>query len=156
MIGWIRRLFGIRRPDPRRIFRYRVGGTWRSWDPVAVWTRLDQAVKDDWQNLMQALADKPPPGAAGPLLKAMYAKQHAASLALSYAVCQAFEIAEYTDDTPGGMTIPERIALAMDFLDYMDRMADASAPFVKRSAAVPHSPPASATPSGSASGAAAG
>lgn len=128
MWTWFLQLFGFRTSyrHRRQIYSFWDGTRKRRADPVETWMKLGVILGEDWTDLMETMASDAPPGTVGASMKMWLDTQNDAATKVSAAVCQAFGV-DALADAPGeettGLTRTERIALAADFIAYMDNMA---------------------------------
>lgn len=116
---------------PRQLFRYWDGERTRHADPVLAWELLEREAGEDWTDLLKLLSAPPPPGTVGEVLKMRQRSQQAAAKKLADAATQAFGIEPTgdADGTPTGLSVAERIALIVKFLDYIGGLAVMARPF---------------------------
>lgn len=126
LFSWLwRRLVARPRRDGRQVFRFWDGTRKRQADPLLVWSALDRLAGGDWQAAFRAAAAVAPPGAVGQVLEHFHRTRADATLKLGELVGRAFGVPEFDG---GGLTVAERVALAVAFLDYMADLGVRSRP----------------------------
>jgi len=139
VLGWFRR---SRRQIDRQLFRYWDGTRTRYADPVVAWEAMEANAGENWTDLLKLLSAPPPPGVVGEVLKMRQRSQQTAAKKLAEAATIAFGV-EPTDDADGqptGLSVSERIALVVAFLDYIGGLAVAARPFTTSPSATAESP----------------
>jgi hypothetical protein len=120
MFGW------FRRKPTRHIFEYHDGTRTRHADPVEAWGRFEAACGGDPQQLLRQVATTPPPGTVGAMLEAFQKAQAEAARKLADGVCVALGVKPFGE---GGLTVSERVSLAVRFIDYLAGLAEQARPF---------------------------
>ncbi|MBN9522621.1 hypothetical protein J0H58_29550 [bacterium] len=115
-----------RRPrhDPRATFEFWDGDRWRAADPIAVWGRLNAGrdVEDD----LRVVLTPGPDGMDEATAARFAAARHKAAEALADRVCAAFGVEAFADGR--GLTVPERVSLAAEFVGHMARLGAVAVP----------------------------
>lgn len=131
MLTWFRRLLAaffrarVKR-DPRATFEFWDGGRWRSVDPIAVWAALTRDLGEDLGDQLATVTTPAPPGTAGEMARKFAEARQAAAEKVAGAVCAAFGVEPYADGE--GLTVPERISLAAEYLRRMAALGTAARP----------------------------
>lgn len=131
MLSWLRRVLAaffrarVTR-DPRATFEFWDGARWRSVDPIAVWGTLTRDLGDDLADALATVTTPAPPGTVGDMAKKFAEARQAAAERVAAAVCAAFGVEPYADGE--GLTIPERVSLAAEYLRRMRSWGDAARP----------------------------
>lgn len=155
MLGFLRRWWS--RDHQREIFTYSDGRTQRRADPIVVGRALEEARPDYLETLNTLYSEIPAEllAKAGPVVNENLRKQKEAAIAtLVKAADAAFGLTPLDDS--GGLTEAERLRVLVDYLVFMQRLADAARPFsTSQPRASPSPPPDSPTEPSAASGTAA-
>lgn len=131
MFDWLRRVLAaffrarVRR-DPRATFEFWDGGRWRSVDPIAVWGALTRDLGEDLDDALATVKTPAPPGTVGEMAKKFAAARQAAAERVAAAACAAFGVEPYADGE--GLTVPERVSLAAEYLRRMAAWGGAARP----------------------------
>lgn len=116
-------LFGRR---PRDIFQFWDGSRWRSVDPFAVWIAFREATGDDLETLARRVMAPPTPGAVGAMKEAEERQRAEEFQRFHQGIRAAFGVEVF--DGQHGLTVKERLDLAVRFLIYLAQLGRQARP----------------------------
>lgn len=125
MWQWLKNLF--RKPDnPRGIFEFFDGSEARRVDPIEVWSKFQEATGEELDALLREASRPPTPGLIGAMAEKASIRQREAVRRLHVGIINAFSIQAY--DGHSGLTASERVALAVQYLQFLSSLAGESRP----------------------------
>lgn len=112
--------------NPRAIFEYFDGQKTVLVDPFEVWTKFREVAGDDFDSVLRRSVAEPTPGVIGKMAEVAAEKRREATKKLHEGIIAAFGVQAF--DGAHGLTMAERVTLAVRFLVFMGELAQQAHP----------------------------